>query len=1250
MKTLRFLILGWLVTAFVCRAQQPFILTSVNVDPAQHEAAIQAAQSQGQSGPLTQEVPSTPIAEAITPDIQELAHGLQNDPVQIFNYVHDHIRHVLYFGSKKGAELTYLEKSGNDFDQCALLVAMLRAAGYTNTGYQFGWMELPYDATDGTHNDLHHWLQLNLTNSNWNYTSNYLDSLIREYRGYPADAAIWGNNTFGFQRIWVTLTNGATVYYLDPSFKDSEPIAGINLATAMGFSSNALMSAAGGTDTSNYVQNLNEANLRGTLTAYTTNLLAYLQSNYPNASVDQILSGWQIVPSTNTTLPTSLLFTTYTWGGQMPLLNWANEPTNLMASLNISFEGTNFACYIPQLEGKRLTLTYDDTQFAQLWVEDTDVADNYASQGTVAISVDYPVGYWNTTNNTFVDTTAYDQTTTNSYDIYGSVFNPPYFNAYNLVYGFEPDWSWLQEREDWLHYIRQYGLSDQSFDVVAETLNVMGLQYELQASYAQRIVAAQAGILPQNYILAGRMAQEGGQGYYFDMFMIQSSDVSSSGQDAANQNLMAQYQGLFSYLFSGFEGGIIEQLQDSNYLGATTVKILEQANTNGGAIFLANSNNWTSGANVRSSLTNYSNLGVLDGFISLGHTLLLPQNGAIQVGSGWTGEGFVDHFAPGLASTYIQGTYSGGAVSDPNAVVNSAYAAFADQMQPRRRPFALHATGADPVDMANSTFQVDHTDLSLGQHEPHGLTLGRYYNSLNRHYSVGGMAPGWVNNYTVNAQAVPAPQASLGGTTPAQMAPILVASIAAFGTYNDAQPDPKNWTVAALISKWVMDQFDRSGVSVQMGKDIIQFVQQPNGTFTPPGNCTWTLTQPSSYVLQQRHGNTFKFDSLGRLTNVVDQYNEPFSLTYNASNWVQTVTDWKGRSLTFTYTGTPALLTSVSDSTGRSVSYGYTLNTLESNLDLTSVTDPASKTSTFTYDTDHELTAALDALNRLVVTNIYDPYELGRVYTQYTKGNTNQARQIYWSGWQTVVQDPAGAKQHFFYDDESRLIGFQDALSNLTQTFFDGQDHLVMTVSPLNETNQFIYDGNNNLVAAIDPLGFTNQFVYDGNNNLIRSTDARGDVSTFGYNSQFSLTGSTNGAGDYANFSFNSDGTLASRADSGGTTSYGYDSYGQLNSITYPNSLGSESFVNNALGDPTSHTDARSLVTTFQYDQRRELTNTVAPTNLTFSVAYDAVGNVASTTDARGNVTGNAWSATRRLLATTPPRYRGRNAGIHQHL
>jgi RHS repeat-associated protein len=245
---------------------------------------------------------------------------------------------------------------------------------------------------------------------------------------------------------------------------------------------------------------------------------------------------------------------------------------------------------------------------------------------------------------------------------------------------------------------------------------------------------------------------------------------------------------------------------------------------------------------------------------------------------------------------------------------------------------------------------------------------------------------------------------------------------------------------------------------------------------------------------------------------------------------------------------------------------------------------------------------------------------------------------FFWAGWATVEYDPAGGVSAYFYDDQGRLTTVFDPLQHSAETIYDGQNHIIYTISPLLEINHFIYDGNNNLIQAIDPLGFTNQFVYDNQNNLIRSVDPRGNPSTFGYNSQFSLTGATNGAGDWVNYNFNADGTLHTRTDSGGITTYGYDStYGQLNSVTYPNSLGVDNFVTSPQGDVTTRTNARGFATTFSYNNRRQLTNAVAPTNLTAKVAFDAVGNQSSATDARGNTASNTWSATRHLLATTLP-------------
>ncbi|MDE3100210.1 MAG: RHS repeat protein, partial [Verrucomicrobiota bacterium] len=1248
MKTLRFSILGLLATAAIfCRAQDGVI--STNGGWYSIDAIVAAGATNSTSGGdgsqtvqvmanLQPQTPPTPpvIAEDITPEIQALADGLQDDPLKIFNFVHDHIRYVHYFGCKKGAELTLLEKSGNDFDQCALLVALLRAAGYSDASYQFGWMLLPYDSTDGSDRDLHHLLNLDLTNSNWSTTTSFLDNYFGFERGYPITAHNWGNNIYGFQRVWVTVTVGGTVYNLDPSFKVTERIPGIDLPTAMGFSSNALMNAAGGVDFGNfttdfYTTNINEAAIGGTLTGYTTNLLNYIQNNYPNASVEQILSGQYIVASTNTMLSQCFPFQPTNWSGTMPVISWVNEPTNMMATFAISYLGATYQWFTPQLQGQRLSLTVSSGGSAQLWQDDTNVAT--ASTGGanfyVTVTTYYPSfqSSWNTVSNTFnpgVSGQPWESAT--------RVYQGANAN-YAILYAFDPDWGWLQERENKLDAYLEEGLTNGSRQVTCETLNVMGLNWLVQVEAMQQMIAQQTGASPMFWHRIGRMGQESGHGYYVDVYLLATATTSSSSQ---NDNHATRWFDQFSYFGSAMEHGMIEQQQSTNLIAASTVKMLELANTNHQAIYLANSTNW---AIVQTKLVNYT-ISDLTGLINYGYQLLLPQNGSFAVsgsGSPWSGYGFIARYGPGggtqmLVGPGIFGGYSG----DLGATINTTWVDYSYYSQPlyfSSAPVSVpNVTAADPVNMADGTFQVQATDLSLGQTEPRGLNFSRYYSSSRRNSNLAGMAPGWLHNYYLNAATISSPQAGLGKTTPAQMASMMVAITAANAFYNCDRPDPENWVTTALIANWGIDQLTAKAVSVSLGKDTVQFIKQPNGSYTPPANCTMTLLQTNGdYWLQERHGRTFQFNASGWGTNIVDQYGQSVRLGYNSSNWVTSATDLKNHSLAFTYSATsPVRLVSVADNAGRSISLGYS-----SSNDLAYVTDPEGKTNTYIYDTNHQITATFNGLGQLVASNMYNGF--GRITTQYTQGDTNKTWRVFWSGWRTVSQDPAGGQKIYFYDDKTRLIGQQDALGNLSRKIYDGQDHIVATVSPLGETNQFVYDASHNLLETIDPLGFTNQFFYDGQNNLIRAVDANGNPSTFGYNSQFSLIGQTNGAGDWVNFSYNPDGTLASRTDSGGTIQYnGYDAYGGLTHITYPNG-DQESFVNDPFGDVTSHTDGNGNVTTFSYNNRRQLTNSVAPTNVIVRLAYDAAANELSATDARGNTASNIWSATGKLLAVMLP-------------
>jgi hypothetical protein len=108
--------------------------------------------------------------------------------------------------------------------------------------------------------------------------------------------------------------------------------------------------------------------------------------------------------------------------------------------------------------------------------------------------------------------------------------------------------------------------------------------------------------------------------------------------------------------------------------------------------------------------------------------------------------------------------------------------------------------------------------------------------------------------------------AGLGDTTPAQMAPMIVATRSAMELYS-TNGIPKNWAVSALIAKWGMDQLINNGVSVSLGKDTIQFIKQPNGTFTPPAGSTMTLLRTNNtywLVMPRQH---FKFNARGQ-TNI----------------------------------------------------------------------------------------------------------------------------------------------------------------------------------------------------------------------------------------------------------------------------------------------------------------------------------------------------------------------------------------------
>lgn len=167
-------------------------------------------------------------------------------------------------------------------------------------------------------------------------------------------------------------------------------------------------------------------------------------------------------------------------------------------------------------------------------------------------------------------------------------------------------------------------------------------------------------------------------------------------------------------------------------------------------------------------------------------------------------------------------------------------------------------------------------------------------------------------------------------------------------------------------------------VYAQADGSVSYFSQQNSSTWivASPATLTATLTQngTTSWTLAFQNGEQRVFDyTTGWLTKIIDRNGNTTQLTYDGSRRLTTVTDPASRHLTFTYNGSSALASSVSSDVGSlTLSYSY-----DTQNRLIQVTEPDLTTLSFTYNSQSLITTVTDSQGKTLESHTYDSYGRG---------------------------------------------------------------------------------------------------------------------------------------------------------------------------------------------------------------------------------------------------------------------------------
>ncbi|NEM90890.1 RHS repeat-associated core domain-containing protein [Galbitalea soli] len=423
------------------------------------------------------------------------------------------------------------------------------------------------------------------------------------------------------------------------------------------------------------------------------------------------------------------------------------------------------------------------------------------------------------------------------------------------------------------------------------------------------------------------------------------------------------------------------------------------------------------------------------------------------------------------------------------------------------------------------------------------------------------------------------------------------------------------------------------------------------------GRTTQSLYDGSGHLLQETTPDllqrTLTYNTAGAETS------EAIALpgqTAESSTSNPSPTTMRKASITHTDAAHPADPTTTVDFNGNVTSYSF-----DASGDLTSQTDSASHVTKYGYNTSRGLRIAIVSPRGVAAgtTTACVPPATGCTTFAYDM-----------LGRLTQSIDPLGHRSSNTYDADGNVLTSTDANSHTTTNVYDNDDRLVSSSKPTGVTTN-IYNGDGTLASTTDYGAHATSYAYDALGRLVSSTDPDGKITQYGYDTVGNRTTVTDPNGTIAHatfdaarqesaitysgtlvapsvsFTYDNGGRRTSMTDASGTSSYTYDSFGELisftngngstvgygydadgnqTSITYPGTGNTVIRTFNNLNQLSAVKDPAARITSFGYDADGRQVTTTYPNGDSVATAYNDASQETSTALANGSTALDAFA------------------------